>query len=278
MNDLFIPLISLLVGVIATVLASQYYFRKSIKKSLTLYLQFKTELFTDLEFDLKKHLHIRYKKSRVENLTQIQYIVKNTGCNIINNITNPLVISMTGENIFLNQSILDINPKGKEIKLLVSEDKKKIQLFFPFLNDRDFFTVKLLVNGIVEDNDIKASISADGLPPIVKIKDINKDKKIRSYKNLLINSSILTIAFFILFYSTYTPTEMNVNWPIISNDNTPLYKYEVYVKFIKSLTIEELKDISIYLLNGLMFLFLMFLGMILTIIGLSYDPKKLFFK
>jgi len=78
MNELLISIGSLVIGIIATVLVTKYYFRRSLEKSLTPYIQFSSSPLKDIDPAVRKALEVKYQDHAIDNLYEIQFLIANT--------------------------------------------------------------------------------------------------------------------------------------------------------------------------------------------------------
>lgn len=83
MGNLAISLGSLIVGVVATIWVSRYYYKRSTNKALTPYLQFFSSLFDGVDPSVRESLKIAYKGTAVTELLEAQFLIANSGA------TNP---------------------------------------------------------------------------------------------------------------------------------------------------------------------------------------------
>ena len=85
--------IGLILGGLVTVFTSKYFHRKGIKsKSLSTYIQFITEILSDIDPEVEKKLQVSYNQQEVESLYQVQYVIANTGDIPIRDIIEPLTL------------------------------------------------------------------------------------------------------------------------------------------------------------------------------------------
>ena len=89
MNDLVISIGSLIVGVVA----SRYYFKRTVDKSLTPYIHFSSSLFDGVDPSVRESLKIAYKGTPVNELLEIQFLIANTGERSIRDVIHPLTPS-----------------------------------------------------------------------------------------------------------------------------------------------------------------------------------------
>ncbi|CAB3859107.1 hypothetical protein LMG26788_02166 [Achromobacter pulmonis] len=164
MNELVLSLGSLIVGVVATVWVSAYFFRRSFKKSLTPYVQFTSKPFEGISPDVRRALAVTYAGVAVEDLFEIQFVVANTGDKAIRDLIEPLSLSLPENSTLLDASILYQEPSELKTTLSISEDRRGIFIDFPLLNKGDFFVLKVLLNGAPKPHELKFSILVDELP------------------------------------------------------------------------------------------------------------------
>ncbi|MBI1228236.1 MAG: hypothetical protein GC192_23585 [Bacteroidetes bacterium] len=173
----------IIIGALASYLASRHFFKKGVKeKLLTPYLQFTSKLFSELEPDLKENLIVRYKNHKVENITQAQFLIANDGDIPIRDIIEPLKLTLPKENKIFSANLIHVEPEGREIQCTIIENEEKniIQFNLPLLNSGEYFIVKIVIQDSIpmpqknEDESQKKelfnfSITADDLPPNLRI-------------------------------------------------------------------------------------------------------------
>ena len=172
----------IVIGATASYLASRHFFRKGEKKkNLVPFVQFTSKLFSELDPELKQNLVVNFKNHQIENITQSQFLIANTGDLPIRDIIDPLRLTLPKENKIFNVTILHIEPEGRIIKyqILESDNSNVVEFDIPLLNAGDFFVVKLLIQDSLpkqeqEDQREKKSIfdfsiTADDLPPKLTI-------------------------------------------------------------------------------------------------------------
>lgn len=94
MNEFTIAVGSLIVGVLVTIWVSRYYFRRTVDKALTPYIQFASSLFDGVDPAVRESLKISYKGTAVTELLEIQFLVANTGERAIRDVIAPLSVSV----------------------------------------------------------------------------------------------------------------------------------------------------------------------------------------
>ncbi len=163
MENFLITLGSVIFGVIATILVSNHYFRRSKEKSLTPFIQFSTSIFRGVDSSVRDALKIEYKGVPIKDLFEIQFLIANTGERPIRDVIRPLTMRIPENSQILDASILYIHPKGREVSISVNESN--VAFNFELLNSDEFFISKVLLEGEPKEKDFEFSISVDDLPP-----------------------------------------------------------------------------------------------------------------
>lgn len=166
MSDVVIAVVSLILGVAGSVWASKYYFQRSVDKALTPYLQFATSLFTGAKRRMREDLKIAYRGTPVRDLTEVQFLIANTGERSIKEPVRPLTLHVPSGCQVLEASTLHIHPAGREVHVTATESN--VVYTFPLLNSGEFFITKLLLSGEAESKDFQFTISAEDLPPVLE--------------------------------------------------------------------------------------------------------------
>jgi hypothetical protein len=270
-----------LVGIIISVLVGSYYFQKSKKeKKLTPILQFSGKLFGDIDPDIKKDLIFFYKKGKIENLSQAQFIIANTGEQSIRDIIEPLTLHLPS-NIFLyNVELIEICPEGRKIDFKVNKSENSSEIIFtiPLLNTREFFSFRILYHDLNKKSDwnFNFSISAEELPPILESIEINYSDYEEEKGNKLIGSKISFLSIFglsgflILFILLSFKEPVSGKYIFNFNDffNVETFDFSNVVIIIMSII-------------GFIFLLITFLGIVFPLaleIILAFKGRKTKFK
>jgi hypothetical protein len=201
MENTLIALASIFIGVATTFFASRHYYRRSVDKELTPFIQMQSNVLSSIDKEVKSDLHIEYKGVKVENLQQVQFLIANTGERAIRDMIKPLSLHLPNDVEVMDASILYVSPEGREVSLEVSEKDYSVNFNFSLLNKDDFFIFKLLLKGAPERKELKFSIVADDLPPTLKIQRLTynqiekeeKNKKGKSFEVGLFGASILVL-------------------------------------------------------------------------------------
>lgn len=225
----------ILFGGLISFLISRFYYKKSIKtKTLSCYVQFVSEILTDIDPDVKQKLEIDYDGQKVDSIYQVQFIIANTGDFPIRDIIRPLTLQIPNQAEVLDTNIIHIEPSGREINLqtIKSTDINLVEFLFPLLNSGDYFVVKMLVKGNAprpeqkkteDENDemisldffefrrynlFKFKITADDLPPEIISEQLPNDYSDfgpSSFdKSILIASGVISLIAFILGFVLYS--------------------------------------------------------------------------
>ena len=161
--ETFIGTISgIIIGGLITIWASQYFYKKSVKeKKLSCFIQYISEILTNIDPEVKNNLEVDFKGQKVESLYQIQFVVANTGDIAIRNIISPLTLEIPNKGTILDANLVDIEPDGREVNIESSKAGNIAKLNFPLLNSGEFFIVKLLIKGEVAKPESKNEIEGD---------------------------------------------------------------------------------------------------------------------
>ena len=225
----------ILFGGLISFLVSRFYYKKSIKtKTLSCYVQYVSEILTDIDPEVKQKLEIDYDGQKVESLYQAQFIIANTGDFPIRDVIRPLTLQIPNQAEVLDANIIHIEPTGREINIqtIKSTDVNLVEFIFPLLNSGDYFVVKLLVKGNaprpetkkkdVENENLdsinffefrrynlfKFKITVDDLPPEIISERLPNDYSeygpSQFDKSILIPSAIICVIAFLLGFVLYS--------------------------------------------------------------------------
>jgi len=249
MENILIAIISISVGIAATVFASRHYYRRSVDKELTPFVQLQSNVLSHIDKDVKSELHIEYKGVKVDNLQQLQFLVANTGERAIRDVIKPLRLELPDDVEIMDASLLYIAPEGREVSLAISEPAHSIEFNFPLLNKDEFFIFKLLIKGAPARKDLKFSIVADDLPPELKIrrltynqieKEIKGDKSEFELGLLIAGLVFLVLSFFTGILAHYIQVD---SFPRIESEN---------FAWVNSIPFITISSIIGYILTGIL--------------------------
>jgi len=251
-------------------------------KNLSCFVQYLSEILTDIEPEVKNNLAINFKGQKVESLYQVQLVIANTGDIPIQNLIKPLVLEIPNNGLILDANLLHIDPKGREVNIDVANSKKTITFNFPLLNSGDYFITKLLVKGEPpspkidqEDHSLSLieylgynlfnfSITTEDLPPSITSQHLPSDY-LENRFHIFDKSAILIGALFIgiaLIYS-YILNQIGILDSLLTFQNS--------IEFKSSSTFLNLSIIIAWIIS-LLFLFIGIVIPLSEIKGLR--PKK----
>lgn len=175
-----------IIGAAASYFFSRHFFHKSIKKKLLIpYVQFTSQLFSELDPELEENLKVNFRDLKIDNITQAQFLIANSGDIPIRDIIEPLKLKVPKENKILGFSILHTEPEGRTISYTISETDtyNEVQFHVPLLNGGDFFVFKIILQDKLpteafdnsqETNEQKFefTITVDDLPPKLEIEHL----------------------------------------------------------------------------------------------------------
>jgi hypothetical protein len=142
-NELIVPVVSLVVGVAVTLIVGHYYFRRTVSKSLTPFFYFSSHLLRDIAPEVREQLRVEYRGVPIDNLQELQFRIANTGERAIRDVIAPLTLTLPSDCSLLDASILHVSPTGRVVTLVTGEHE--IRFEFPLLNSREFFLIRLLL-------------------------------------------------------------------------------------------------------------------------------------
>lgn len=164
-------LLGIVIGIIATVIVSHYYFRRSINKRLSIYALMSNRVFSGIDASVRSHLKFLFHDDEISELQQIELIVANDGERAISNCIQPLRFQLPESIKILDASILHRSPKELDVSMIQGNSEAIghfLEFDFPLLNKGDFFLVKLLVDGRLPIREMQFQIQADDLPRTIK--------------------------------------------------------------------------------------------------------------
>ena len=94
-NELVVPIVSLVIGVAATLIVGHYYYRQADSKSLTPFLYFSTDLLRGIAPEVRARLRVDFGGVPVDALQELQILVANTGQRAIRDVISPLTMGST---------------------------------------------------------------------------------------------------------------------------------------------------------------------------------------
>jgi hypothetical protein len=138
------------VSALVTVLASRYYFQRSIKKSLGVYGILHSRVFSGITPDVRNQLQFKFGDRDVRELRLTVLLIANDGERSIRDVIDPLTLDLPPEVELLDASILHRHPSELDVAVKSSArgiGSPNVVVQFHLLNKGDFFVVKLLLSG-----------------------------------------------------------------------------------------------------------------------------------
>lgn len=171
MSNTQIALVSLVTGGLLSAVISWYFFRKTVDKRLSVYIQFVSPVLAGVDDPLiRKAIEIHYRGTQIDDLLQLQFVVVNEGQRAIRDLLDPLSLVLPKTAKLLEATILHVEPKGREVTINSSETpngEAKVEFRFKLLNKSEFFFVKMLINGTLDPDSLSFNIAVDDLPPTI---------------------------------------------------------------------------------------------------------------
>ncbi|MGD1101981.1 MAG: hypothetical protein ABSA59_07925 [Terriglobia bacterium] len=171
MTEAQIAIASLIVGAALSGIISLYFYRKSVSKRLSAYIQFASPVLSGVDdTEVRKALEIHYRGTKIEDLLQLQFVIANEGQRAIRDLIEPLSVTLPKNAKLLEARILHVEPTGREVNIgpvELLDGRTKVEIRFKLLNKREFFIVKMLINGSLDIDKLRFNIVVDDLPPII---------------------------------------------------------------------------------------------------------------
>lgn len=230
-----------MIGIIATIVVSKYYYKQSLKTALTPFIQFSSIPLRGIDINVRKALEIKYNNECIQNLFEIQFLIANTGNKVIKGVIEPLSLQIPDNCKLLDANILYIDPEGRNVELNLSSDKTSIEYKFNLLNSGEFFITRLLINGKPSEKDFIFKIAAEELSPILETKPLPYDAIESGVKKVFDIGDLITGMIFILLSGAIFKLIADSWLKMPSFRSLPLLKYiqnlglsgfSVYISFI----------------------------------------------
>ena len=157
-------------GILATIVVSHYYYRKTTRKRLTPYLILKNHVFDGIDKTVRESLQFSFRGANVDDLHQLEFIIANDGDVAIRDCLEPLTLELSHTVSILDVSIVYRHPA--ELIVVPSQTKvftgnPGVRFDFPLLNKGDYFVVKLLLSGKWKPSALAFRIVAEDLPRLL---------------------------------------------------------------------------------------------------------------
>jgi hypothetical protein len=164
--------IGVILGIVATVLVSRYYYQRSTTKRLSAFSLLVSQVFKGIEPEVRKRLKFTFGDEVVEDLSQIGFLIANTGERAISGFIEPPRLELPIGSKVLDASIEYRNPESLRVSLRIDGQppaRQTVTLDVPLLNKGEYFAVRLLVDGKVSFKDLQFRLLSDDLPRQINI-------------------------------------------------------------------------------------------------------------
>lgn len=171
MSFFVLPIMGIVIGIVATIIVTRYYFQRSIDKRLTPYIHSVSRVLAGIHKSVRADLRVLYRDEEVSDLTEFQFIITNDGQRSIRDWIEPLSVTLPNHTKVLDATILHKHPSELAVTTKISNEEgnaQKVTLQFPLLNRGDFFLFKLLIKGDLNPLELEFRILVDDLPPSIK--------------------------------------------------------------------------------------------------------------
>jgi hypothetical protein len=168
-GTVLLSIAGLVLGAVITVLVSLYFYNRSLRHRFGVYRISHSEPFSRIDPSIKKALNINFRGQRIENLTVLNLLFANEGVSAIRDCIAPPSISFPRGVSLVDASLEYVYPEGRSVD--IEHSRNNFQANFPILNPGEYFVVKVLLDGEIWYAGLECTITADNLPPKIRIKD-----------------------------------------------------------------------------------------------------------
>jgi len=242
METFIYSLISLIIGSLVTIWVSKFYFKKSVNKTaLQILLDYESELFWDVDKDVKDEFQLFYKGDPVKQMIEVSFTVINNGNTPIAQPIKPLRLTFKHEYKIYDCQITKIKPKKRDVE--AEQKANGINLLFDLLNPSESFDVRMFIepthnlqenenikydeyDDISVINDLDFGITAMNLSPELPIIKYNKtqDAMIKNDRYYIRTSIFGAITTF--FFISIIPIAL-----AIENDLYSIFSQKFYLSY-----------------------------------------------
>lgn len=153
--EIFLWIASLLLTVGATWAITRRWTLRSIRRELGVYLDGASSLFEGVDPEVRESLHVNYEGTKISELWHVELIVSNDGERAIRNYVEPLTLDLPEGTRVLDAAVTASSPHDLEAGGTAkhfSDRGPELIFKFPLLNSGDWFRVKILVGGDLEED------------------------------------------------------------------------------------------------------------------------------
>jgi hypothetical protein len=165
---MIVAIASLIVGAALSVAISRYYYKRSLRHRLAIYVFQSSRLFRDVDSAIRKALTIQFHGAPVEQLVLAELLIANEGVHAVRDCVQPLTIALPDDARFVDASILYVHPDGRQVSTTLSSARKCI-CEFEILNAGEYFLLRIIIDGRTRVADLRCSIVAENLPPRIAV-------------------------------------------------------------------------------------------------------------
>jgi len=140
-------------GVLSTILVGHYYYVRSTRRHLSVYEMVNANLFNGIDPEVQRAIHITYRDAPVEQLQHLELLIVNDGRRPIAALLEPIRVELPSTAQLLDARVLYKHPDTLPVTTRRSRDEITSAAVFEcaLLNPGDFFLVKLLLSGKLEE-------------------------------------------------------------------------------------------------------------------------------
>jgi type II secretory pathway pseudopilin PulG len=159
--------IGAIIGILATVLVSRYYFHRSTVKRLSAFSLLVSHVFEGIDAHVRERLRFTFGDEVVDELSQVGFLIANTGERAISAFIESPRLELPRGSKVLDASIEYRNPEDLRVSLRIDGEppsQQTVTFDVPLLNTGEYFAVRLLINGTVRLRDLHLRLLGDDLP------------------------------------------------------------------------------------------------------------------
>ncbi len=234
-----------ILGVLATIFVSRYYYKRSLSVELSIYRHFYwrislkgNELFPEIVSKLK----LIHEEKIIDEVTFAQLIIANTGDTSISNLLEPLKLAIPKDNNVLEYKIICKEPESLSPSCHIESSKDGVETLIidpGLMNSGEFFMVQLVAQGNFTNQNLEFTLRGEGMKNKIYVDDLppeatnpnrfllDQDDMFNMPFNLLVGIS-LSVALYKLYqyqpslfpfpFSTWEPTfsviMLNILWVV----------------------------------------------------------------
>ena len=234
MEIVLYSLIALIIGALVTILVSKFYYKKSKEKtSLRILLEYESEVFWDVDDDVKEDFQLEFQGKQVKELLEVNFIIFNNGNTPIINPIKPLALHFKHGYEIYDCKITKIKPELREVEVRVLQEDNRIEFDFEILNPADLFEVRAFIEPthIIKENenvqynsyeeisllyDMEFFITAGNLEPELPIQKLDKEYESILRNTQFMDKATLVGSIILLLLFAALPIALSISTPDLS--------------------------------------------------------------